>query len=757
MTAHVPQCPTCGAARQDGATECAYCHSSPNRDGATPPVPTRSVEAAVTAWGRTIFGAPRHLGRLIRSVKVEDEVLQRLYTTIVRRDVQEVRGRGPSGRRTPARMHSTSVDPFAVSPEQLREASQHVTTCDLCGGSGTSVCRGCGGGGRAKCNNCHGSGQERRHYKKSSRMVKCTVCRGGGTVACGDCSARGTVGCDGCGATGNQSAWLTYRQSDRAMLFVTDSPVVLGHRQLNEQRKLLPSDLSAFGVVANLEGQQLPEGGVVPAALLHSHAIDPRLERITCQQYVRMAVVRRDAEFEMCGAIGTLVLSGSELAGSTSPSAMRPVRIRRVLWGLGFVGFLSVSLAALGARPALPYFARTNEYVGMLIGVALLLSIPSLGIALRQLRNGFKFAGFATFERALLAGTIVCSVGALAVGKLVRPHITEVDDAVAAKDTGRARIVLDALTATGSGEADILEAQDRVELTEAAAQPLEARLHLLDAIASGRRTRADQAARMARTDRLKALSGELEAHTPAAAVAAIIRWFPNGADPEVSELLARAEQQLFASCTDLACRFAAARRTNTAATNPERAGQAADAKHALLAALQFAQIPNESVPARLVRLRELERRGVAAGSTIQDDADIADAATKAIALARNERSHVALVGAQEAAVAELLGPLIMKTDAISYLDLAGYRVSAVFDRQRRCRGVYIVGTQAKARTIEEGLAEAALSQAVGRSAVLKQPPSIGAGTSRWIENGMSIVARWSQRALVEIRIGDAAP
>lgn len=131
-----PRCATCGALTSVEAGTCGFCHQSLAWEGAPPPTPATSVEEAVTAWGRTISTAPRQLGRLVRTVEVKDEVIERLFTTVIRRDVHEVRGRGPSGRPAPVRVDSRTVDPYAASPEQLREASQHVATCAACGGAG---------------------------------------------------------------------------------------------------------------------------------------------------------------------------------------------------------------------------------------------------------------------------------------------------------------------------------------------------------------------------------------------------------------------------------------------------------------------------------------------------------------------------------------------------------------------------------------------------------------------------------------------
>jgi hypothetical protein len=162
------------------------------------------------------------------------------------------------------------------------------------------------------------------------------------------------------------------------------------------------------------------------------------------------------------------------------------------------------------------------------------------------------------------------------------------------------------------------------------------------------------------------------------------------------------------------------------------------------------------VPARLVRLRELTEAAAAARSAAEGDGEIIAAAERATDLAGAERSRVPLLGAQEATIAELIGPLTRKTTSISYSDAKPAQLFAVFDGERRCRGIYIVGSQPKARGIPASAATLFLSQVLGRPATLKVPAATSS-TSRWVDGGVGIVARWSGKALAELRIGDAAP
>jgi hypothetical protein len=759
MTAQA--CQACGETPRDGAVQCAYCRNDLAWEGAEPPLPKRTVQQAVDAWGRSVFGGPRHLGRLVKSVAVRDEVIERLHTTIVRREVQEVRGRGPSGRRGSPRVDSRSVDPFATTLEELRQASHYLTSCAVCGGSGTCVCRSCGGGGRQRCGNCSGSGQEVRHYKKSSRMVKCTVCRGSGTLACGGCGARGSVGCDGCGATGNQVAWLSYSQTERSLLYATDSPVIAGHPQLSEARHVARADLSAFTLAYRAQAAStLPEGTDMPPALLRTHLdrIDPRLERVTGQQYVRLAVVRRDATFEMCAMSGKLVLSGDELVASTTDHALWPIKFRRLVWTLLFIAVFALGVFFLAGRSALPYFESANTWIRWLTLAGLALTIPCLGILLRQLSKTGRVRRLVAHELAIVAGCLMCFGVAGAVAAASRPRLAEVDEALASKDTAGARTVLNALLDTQGNVPAFLDAQDRVDLTEAAGKGLDSKLGLLDGVAARKGTNAPTAAKLGREARLAAITEYVKAGSAAAAVRAITKWFgPDSRDAAVGELYAQAEEQLLHECKDIVCRFDAAKNANKAAPNATRAAAYATRKAELLKSLTFEPVVPEALAARLQRLRELGDRAAAARDVVTGDAELDVRVGEATAFAASERAKVAVFGAQEPVVEELLGPLTRKTATISLRSSGTAETFVVFDQQRRCRGVYLIGNQPKARALAGAAAEAVLSQAVGHAASLKKAPSNGAATLRWVEGGVPVVARWMYTTLVELRIGDAAP
>jgi hypothetical protein len=177
----------------------------------------------------------------------------------------------------------------------------------------------------------------------------------------------------------------------------------------------------------------------------------------------------------------------------------------------------------------------------------------------------------------------------------------------------------------------------------------------------------------------------------------------------------------------------------------------------LLGALSFAESPNEAQLQRLARLRSLDELASQVKDLRQANATLVEKARKAIAYASQERSKVPVLGSDEGVAAELLGPLTTKNAKVSSMNLDGLESYLVFDAQRKCRGLYLVG-KAGDRAIRSAVwtPDRLLSQATGAAVSLKKPGQ-GATISRSWEVGTPVVARWKSGDLVELRIGDAAP
>ncbi len=757
-------CATCGDDVAPDASTCHFCNSTlhfeRSEQPATPPRPAR---LAINDWGNATIAMPKNLAALVTSVDVRDEEIERLATHLRRRNLREERARGPFGPHTGAAVLYDAVDPFAYNRDSLHAATAHLTSCQGCTGSGSAPCSGCGGGGRARCGNCAGSGSERRYYKNNrTRLVKCTVCRGSATVVCAGCGGSGRVTCPICAGSANQHAWLTYDEEERWLVTLTDSPVVLAHPSLRAKRAVTPEELEAFSVVQNSDHPGLlPDSRGIEAFEQHRRDIHPRFDQPLFQQHVRLAVLRRDAHFGFCATRGTLVLSGNGLSGSTTASALRPARVRAFVWLLlvGGIALGTFSFFDHAFKP-LPYFQPFHGYLILATWLAVALSIPAVGSLLRELRPGLRFGKLRPLEAVFALGALASSVGALAMAFAATPRLADINKALAANQVTSARLTLDALLATQGETKDALAAEDEVEIDEAKLATSNAKLALLDRVAGRKGARSTTAAQLARAERVALVQAQLDAHQPADALTLVNRWFPqtSGASPDTGELRAKAIESIATTCETAACRYTSLSQASAASPSAARSDALEHARSELLGQLTFAPVPNEKVATRLRRLRQHGELARSAAEVAPNDAAVAQASSKALSFAEAQWARVPLIGAEEDAVIELLGPLTTSSKTLSFRDFENCEVYVVFDMQRHARGAYAIGSK-KPRTLGAPArnVEALLSQAVGHAAKLQPPGTPAQTVSRWIEGGTLVVARWRDSTLVELRIGDAAP
>lgn len=758
-------CPSCGAPAAPGAATCSYCNAALAWGPMAPMTPTRSVRDAMSAWGRSVFGAPRKLADLVTTVEVRDEVFERVFTQVVRRDVREERMPTNRHTNTRERIDPRSVDPFAISIEDLRNDSEHVTTCDGCTGSGLLACTACAASGRARCPQCGGSGQQLRQYKRSSRWVKCGVCRGGGTVTCGTCIGRGSVTCTYCAGGGHQLAWLTYEQTKRAWAAIEPaSPVLLAHRQLKEHRALAPADVSAFGTVFSTEARAplRPDMDGIDRNLLVAQlaTVDSRLERVEYQQFLRLAVVRRDVTYEMCGTRGLLVLSGGNLVGSRTPAALRPIHLRLYLWSACAVLMLIITASGLGAF-VLPgaYFARWNNWSRLAWWSLFVLGLVAIDAILREIRPSFKFGRLAMFEKTAAAGAVVAAIAGVVLGALSRPSVVEGQRELTRGDLNDARSVVDALKVTRGQTPDVLDLDDAVKIAGVNALKGDAKLKILDEVVARNGMHAGEAAAKARAERVDEIKQLLDGKKPTEALERMESWFAGKwrSDPELAELAARANDVAVAQCDDDACRYARARKANSVASTVDRAVHASETRTTLLGALSFAESPGETQLDRLTRLRSVMAAAEKAVAVGGDDTELLQTAKTAGEFARAERAKVPVLNADETTVAELLGP-IEQGGRMPYVRFATADVFLNIDAQHKCRGAYVTGKtpQLHELDISSVTTKDLLSQIIGHPTTVHSATGDSA-TATWWDAGTVIVARWKRSKLVELRVGDATP
>lgn len=732
--------------------------SAPNSEA---PV-ERSIQDAANAWAGSIFGAPWRFADLITGVEVHDEIIRRVVTQVVRREIHERREPSSDRQASTQRLDPARVDPFAYTDESLRSASEYTAPCGTCRGNGQAKCDRCKGKGQAPCLRCLGSGQQRS--EKTNRWIKCKVCKGKTEVPCDRCDESGLVACGACGGSGHERAWLAIEETARWLVATDPAGQIVGtNRVLGEARPLATNDLSAFSVTASAEARgPLVVTGLAPqdrAFVLARGVVDPRLERVTHQQFLRLAAVRRHATFEMCGMKGTLVLSGNELVGTRADDSMRPIQKRLTVWAVAFVAvavLTAVTRASLVGTSS--YFRDVQLWTTGLWALSLGLAAPAIGGLLRAWRGGFRKHRVRPYETVFVGSAAVAFVGMIVMALGARPSIEEVHTALTAEDTRRAREVVEALKETHGAADAVRENEDAVMLAEALKVGTQERLEILDQVASRSGSKAPEAAATARRVREDEIRRLIAAGQPTEALAAASRWFPptGPRDPAIADLVANAHDAAAAQCQDDLCRFASLRAAASTATTPERETALSNARNLLIATLA-AEGPDDPVVARVQHMHALDVLAQKALAAAEGDAALGEAARTASARAASALGEVPLIGADRAVVAELLGGLREQSANVSTVSLADADVYAAFDSKAQCRGLYVVGHDVQTRTVDPATADKILSQAIGRSVSVHRPTGDTTEDVRWAEGAVRILARWLDGQLRELRIGEAEP
>ncbi len=723
-----------------------------------------AVREAFRLWSRSIFGAPMRLEEQITGAAAREETVVRVLTSVARRELFEQRLPAEHGAQGTAAVDARNIDPFAVSLEELRARTARVDACVACYGTARVSCPACAGSGRQRCAGCGGSGHIMRYYKKSSRLIQCPDCRAQGTVSCSTCARAGTVVCGACSGSGRQLVWWAWKETThRTVRFSAESPALLAHPILREDRPLRASDVTAFTTNVGVECDGvIPEGPLAPAdaawrAQLTPHATAP-YERILYQQYLRLSIPCCDVSFEMCGAKGTVVLSGAHLIGARTPDALWPIRRRLRWWPVAGILLCLFGAWFSGAlHNPTAYFRDVNDVIDGLLFVSATAAIVAAGGLLRGWRPGFRRWPMRNLERAALAVTVVSLALVPTVLFAARPTTAEARAAIARGDLANARLVTDALVATHpSGE--VMALLDELELTETRALSGDALLAKLDGVASRGGARAQEAAALARRRRLDDARAALVAHQPTAALARLDHASLSR-DVDAAELRASAVDAQRDACSDEACRYDASRSALALHATPARAAAAAASKARLLQALAARDRREDTLDdVRALRaLATLSRRA----SEIRDDTEIAEAARATSAWVESQRAAIALLDAPIAAVDDILERPPNSASGTGWPDLAGVAVFAA-DEGGRCKGLYAIGAVPGAREIAPRVAGAQrlLAQATGHPDARIVPRRTSARvdeTSTWREGRARVVARWHGESLVELRIGEVTP
>ena len=732
-----------------------------DKDLAASPAQLRAVDA----WAKGVRGAPRGLAATITAVQPRDEVLHRVVSKVLRRQLSEQRTPARARRASSPRTPLGQVDPFVHTLQTLQDATLHVARCAACSGTCVESCRACAGRRVVACPGCSGAGKFRN--PRTNRLNKCKPCKGSGSVACHNCASSGSVSCHVCQGSGHQNVWLTFVEHSRAQVALVprDTPAADAHPQLLEGRGLSPAEIEAFILefethadgALELDELALAARGVIQQEL---SGLNVSTERVVWQQYTRLGIPRCDVTYEMCGGRGTLCLSGNDLTAATTDAALRPIRRRLMVWPvLVILGVISGGILAGSAMGRAPYFESTNDVVMLLWLGATIASIPWFGGLLRAWRPVLRVRGLRRVESGLGAIWLALVLCIPLVGALRKPTASAVEEALTEDNLARARVVVDGLIEREGEAASDLE--DAVLLAEAEASVGRERLAKLDTIAAHGGPHAAKAAALARDDRLANIRELLQQDAPRRALVALVRDFAGNwrEDPELAEEWARAEELLLRECTDDMCRFVALRGARQASETPQRVAAVEQVHAKLLASLSIAA--SEQAPGPVEQLHRCdELTAVASGIRRAQlgDEPLSVAADAATVWAAEQRATVAILGADVDTLRALFPASELEAENLVAVSLEGAELFFTLDAKGQCRGLYAVGPRGHRQLdATQWSADQILSQSFGRPMTVVPRAHATDVTSTWKHEKIKIVARWSGAVPAELRVGAAKP
>jgi hypothetical protein len=562
--------------------------------------------------------------------------------------------------------------------------------------------------------------------------------------------------------------WLVYTQIRKPrVLLYPKTPVVIAHRQLGEPRFLTSNEVEAFSVEAEvhsegslaLEALSLDFRGMVQQELA---ALDPRLERVVGQQYMRLAVVRRDVIYQMCGTSGTISFSGSVLTGASTKEALRPIRRRLILWPITFLilGFGGV-LVAGSAMGKSAYFDPSNNIAAMLWLGGTILSVPWIGGLLRSWRPLLQIRGLRPVEIGLGLTWPMALLAIMLVGFFAQPKAAAVEEALAVGDIERARVVLDALVEREGESASVLEIEDAVLMAEADVADGEERLAKLDVVISHNGAQASAARELARAERLAKIRGLVGEGHASEAIAAIDHDFAATwrDDPEIAEERAQAQELGVERCSDDPCRLIARVAAREAHKTPTRIEAVEDLRERLLVGLAIDR--DGTLLAPVERVQTSDEVDALAGQVLTsklDDEALSAAAKAAKSWAAEERAAIPILGADLNLLRALFPGIHESAVGIASVSLEGAEIFFSLDANGECRGVYAVGPiNHRELDASHWSAQRILSQTLGQPVTLVPAKDTSDISSTWKEGKTKIVVRRRGGVPIELRIGDATP
>lgn len=407
----------------------------------TPADPERQEDAraAFQRWASLQTGCPRDVGSLVQGVECSDDHVGLLTTDVQGRRVVWKAVPCPRKERVSCPgIGIESVDAWNADAGVLRERSDHVAMCGVCGGEGKVHCGPCGGVGKTICVACGG---QRKIYGYAAngarRLLNCSSCRGKGEVDCADCR-RGIAVCAVCGGEGRMQRWIEIEWWRRAV--ANEHPQWIARQfgwDANPTNDVIRCDADVVIDIDKPHRLTAIDVGNVPAPWLEQLAptLEPG-ERIVRQRLRIARVPTHTVRYRLGGEEDGVAFTGRRLiappANALSAFSRRASSLRSLRRLLLLTFCVSVLLSQV--RGAFYWSVPT------------LLSIAAWGAALAAVYGGAAqwTAARRQTHRWLLA-TTSCVAVAIALAFAALPRVNHVDRLLAAGKLDAADRELNAL------------------------------------------------------------------------------------------------------------------------------------------------------------------------------------------------------------------------------------------------------------------------------------------------------------------------
>lgn len=725
------------------------------------------------AWARQLPVAPKNPAEFIRSVEPRTRYASRLFTVIAERKVHWRKGpAGSSARVTGLKLEPDSVDPWAESQESLRQISLSILACAPCAGAGAFPCSRCKGTQSVRCPGCGGARKAYGYASNGSRrLMNCKQCGATGALPCTHCDG-GRVPCSTCRGTGREEQWLEFVETSR-----TDILVMLENEELRglpwasaanpESPAVMDADAKLLGEVGSRGALTRERAAVLlPEDWLQANWGKVQLqpgprERIRRQLFQVFEVPSIQVSYAIADAPPTTIhFEGRRmLAPPTSVDRQFAQRARKVWAARALLLALAVGIPLAYLFRGLYFWSGWVVLLALCLGASAVFAdrfVRERTLGRKDSRLGTTGAAVAAALAAVMAVAAEPRIGAaeryLAEGRLdaARREL----DALGAPETPSHQRAWATLNLAHALQGKTVEdvSRDAVLLPEDSQERAKVNQHLYELTRSSVLDHLQH----------KNLAAALSVITTAAP--ALRKDSPGPSSPVgLAELSAQVHDTAYDGCTTEPCRWKAATEAVRAAPTPEREQRSARARAALVERLTPASRPQLPSLEWLQRLDQTLALAQELGQT-PSDADLEARARQAARWAQEERQKIPLIGADRAVAAGLLQlPSSGATDVLTQ-SKGGVTLYCSM-KEERCTGAYVVGSSKDSRVLNApALATASaefLSQALGHPSELPAPPKPASGKaptlSTWKDGKVTLVARWNNADLMELRIGEAKP